>query len=207
MLEDTINELDAELRKADGPKSEVELWHSRKQWPQLSEDSLKGYVERVAVIAWRAEDEAWAERFERNPDAQKKLLAEAKIDQGKHWFQRALTKLAPDLALCEDIAGRARHGAGYERSSKRDVPGVAELCFRRYAINLSPKDDELGLSITQTSGWRCIIVDTDGRIANGSVVDVLQSLRGIEHGLEQAKASEKFTCHYGFSNAKSDAPY
>ncbi len=175
MLEDTINELDAELRKADGPKSEVELWHSRKQWPQLSEDSLKGYVERVAVIAWRAEEEAWKERFGGKSNAQNKLLAEAGLEQGKHWFQRALTRLLPGLALCEDIAGRARHGASYKRSSKRDVPGVAELCFRRDAIDLSPKGDELGLSITQTSGWRCIIVDTDG--SEHDAIEVLREVR------------------------------
>ncbi len=176
MLEDTINELGAELRKADGPKSEDELWHSRKHWPQLSRDSLKGYVEQVAVIAWRAQDEAWEERFEREPNARTKLLAEAGLEQGKHWFQRALTRLLPGLALCEDIAGRARHGAGYVRSSARDVPGVVDLCFRRDAINLSPKDDKLHLSITQTSGWHCIIVDTEG-----SEHDAIEVLRGAHN--------------------------
>ncbi len=174
MLEDTINELDAELRKADGPKSEVELWHSRKQWPQLSEDSLKGYVERVAVIAWRAEEEAWAERLERNPDAQKKLLTEAKIDQGKHWFQRALTRLAPDLALCEDIAGRARHGNQYTCPTRRDVPGVAELRFRQVEIPLTSTGAEL-VPIT-TTAWCCLVVDTE-RLEH----DAIEVLRGAHN--------------------------
>ena len=175
MLEDTINELDAELRKADDPNSEIELWSSAKHWPQLDKDSLSSYVEQLAIIAWRAQDEAWEERFEREPNAQKKLLAEAGLEQGKHWFQRALTRLLRGLALCEDIAGRARHGASYKRSSKRDVPGVAELCFRRDAIDLSPKGDELGLSITQTSGWRCIIIDTDG--SEHDAIEVLREVR------------------------------
>jgi len=35
----------------------------------------------------------------------------------------------------------------------------------------------------------------DRRVANGGVVDVLQSLRRIVQGLEDAKASQKFTRH------------
>ena len=36
----------------------------------------------------------------------------------------------------------------------------------------------------------------DRPVANGRIVDVLQSLRHIEHGLEEAKASDKFRRHF-----------
>ncbi len=46
----------------------------------------------------------------------------------------------------------------------------------------------------------------DRPIANGSVVDVLQSLRHIVHGLESAQASKHFTNHTVSSNAESASP-
>lgn len=46
----------------------------------------------------------------------------------------------------------------------------------------------------------------DRRVSNGSVVHILQSLRHIEHGLEQANADKQFTRHCGSSNAGSGGP-
>jgi hypothetical protein len=165
MLSDTINELDVELQMADLPKSEDEVWHGRKDWPQLHKGTLRGFIERAATIAWRAQDEAWAEKFKRNSDAQKRLLVDAGVDQCKGWFQRALTKLSPHLALCEHISGLARHGDEYVRSSNRGAPGVANLDFEQAPISFTPT--------VGTSVWCCIIVDTEG-----SKHDAIEVLRG-----------------------------
>ena len=187
IISEKLEELELELGRAGMPESIVDFLYGKKEWAWLSREALKLHVDNTARLAWHLHEDVWATYFKKDSIALASLAKAVGVRRedrsGIKWFRECLTTACPDLALCQDLVNKSKH-PNYAPPPDRKASGVAEVRYEQAPVTL--ENHQVGSSgagtVQSTSGWKCIIVDSNGVVRES--VDVFGAVRHFWADLE-----------------------